>query len=194
MLEGIADFGLVSFPRKSPKLTAVPWRAEPMMVVCQPQHPLAQQESVHPKDLAKQRYVHFDKNLDIRRKVDRFLREQGVNLHVECEFDNIENIKQAVVMGVGVALLPEPTIRREVETGLLVAKQLEGCQLVRPMAIIQRKRHKLTSTAQRFLDLLREGQNGQANSSEIKSPFASSSPSSRSPNRVTSASKRKKKS
>ena len=58
-------------------------------------------------------------------------------------------------MGAGVALLPEPTVRREAEDGLLLARPLEGCRLVRPLGIIHRRHHKLSATATRFLELLR---------------------------------------
>src|SRR5262249_4096863 len=46
VLEGTADLGLVSFPRKSRELTAVPWREEPMVLACAPSHPLAQHQAV----------------------------------------------------------------------------------------------------------------------------------------------------
>src|SRR5688572_29612729 len=34
VLDGSADLGLVSFPGKSPKLTALPWREEEMVLAC----------------------------------------------------------------------------------------------------------------------------------------------------------------
>ena len=37
------------------------------------------------------------------------------------EFDNIETIKQAVEIGAGVSILPEPTVRKETERGTLAA-------------------------------------------------------------------------
>ena len=80
--------------------------------------------------------------MDIRREVDRFLRQQGVAVEVVLEFDNIENIKKAIEIGGGVALLPEPTLRQEVEAGLLVARPLAGCRFVRPLGIIHRRQHR----------------------------------------------------
>jgi len=153
-----ADFGLVSFPKKSRDLTSRPWRDEEMIVACSPRHPLAQNVAVEPAQLQGVRYVGFNRDLTIRREVDRFLREQGVNVEVEHEFDNIENIKQAVELGTGVALLPEPTLRREVQAGTLVALPLFGCRLVRPLGIIQRRHHRLSTAAARFLDLLCTGE------------------------------------
>src|SRR5207253_10670478 len=117
--------------------------------------PLAQNLAVPPKQLAGEKYVAFQKGLTIRRQVDRFLRSQGVAPAVACEFDNIENIKKAVEIE-GVALLPEPTLRREVQAGTLVALPLVGCRLVRPLAIIHHRQHQLSASARRFMDLLRQ--------------------------------------
>jgi len=161
VLEGTADLGLVSFPKKSPKLTALPWREEAMVLVCAPKHPLAHNGAVQPRQLAGQKFIHFDKNLVIRRRVDRFLREQGAGVEVVLEFDNIENIKQAVALGAGVALLPEPTVRREVRARTLAAMPLVSSTLTRSLGIIHRRRNKLSAAAQCFLDLLRADGNGQ---------------------------------
>jgi DNA-binding transcriptional LysR family regulator len=154
VLDGSADLGLVSFPRKSPKLLALPWREEEMVLACSPMHPLAPHHTIRPAQLNGVQYIHFDRGLTIRREVDRFLREHGVSVEVVLEFDNIENIKKAVELGAGVALLPEPTVRREVEEEGLLARPLHGCRLVRPLGIIHRRHHKLSSTAQHFLELL----------------------------------------
>jgi DNA-binding transcriptional LysR family regulator len=156
VLDGTADLGLVSFPRKSAKLEALPWREEKMVLACAPKHALAHHLAAQLKDLAGQKFVHFDRNLAIRRKVDRFLKEHGVAVDVVLEFDNIENIKQAVAIGAGVALLPEPTLRREVKSRALVALPLYGSNFTRPVGIIHRRRARLGAAAQRFLELLLE--------------------------------------
>lgn len=157
VLEGTADLGLVSFPRASSKLLALPWREEPMVLACSPQHQLARHLAVKAEDLKGQTFVHFDKNLVIRRMVDRFLREQDIFVEVALEFDNIENIKQAVALGAGIALLPEPTLRREVKARTLVAVPLYGCRLTRPLGIIHRRRQGLSSAARLFVEVLQGG-------------------------------------
>jgi DNA-binding transcriptional LysR family regulator len=160
VLDGTADLGLVSFPRGSSKLSTLAWREEEMVVCCSPQHALARHLAIKPHDLNGQRFVHFDKNLVIRRKVDRFLREQDIDVEIALEFDNIENIKQAVTLGVGVALLPQPTLRREVKARTLVALPLFGCHLTRPLGIIHRRRQGLSNAARSFVDLLLDGDPG----------------------------------
>jgi DNA-binding transcriptional LysR family regulator len=164
VLDGTADLGLVSFPRRSAKLMTVPWREEEMVLACAPSHPLARERSVRPANLEGERYIHFDRGLGIRRVVDRFLREQGVHVEVVHEFDNIENIKKAIEIGAGLALLPEPTLRREVRARTLVAVPLEGARLTRPLGVIHRKL-PLSATARRFIALLREEQGADASRS-----------------------------
>lgn len=158
VLEGTADIGLVSFPRKSRELAALPWREEEMVVVCPPGHELALLDQVPPSRLNGEKYVGFAKGLVIRRQVERFLRDHDAEVLVAMEFDNIENIKKAIEIGAGVALLPEPTLRREVQAGTLVARPLAGCQLVRPLGIIHRRHYRLSSTASRFVELLQESE------------------------------------
>jgi DNA-binding transcriptional LysR family regulator len=72
------------------------------------------------------------------------------------EFDNIETIKQAVQIGAGVSILPEPTVRREAEAGSLAAVRLIAPELKRPIGIIHRSRKLFTPTASKLIELLRE--------------------------------------
>jgi DNA-binding transcriptional LysR family regulator len=159
VLDGTCDFGLVSFPRKTRDLIVHPWREEEMMLVCSPQHRLASRYGIQLQELEGERYVGFDRDLIIRRKVDQFLREHGVSVKATLEFDNIENIKKAIEISGGVALLPGPTLSREVRAGTLVAVPLDGCRFVRPLGIIQRRHHPMSSTALGFMSLLRQAGN-----------------------------------
>jgi DNA-binding transcriptional LysR family regulator len=145
-----------------------------MVLACSPRHALAQAPYAQLRDLEGQKYIHFDKNLTIRKHVDRFLRDQGISVHVVHEFDNIENIKQAVVVGAGVALLPEPTLRREVKARTLVAVPLFGSRMTRPLGIIHRRRHKLSRGAMRFIELLREDVAGKPEANGAVHPPAAS--------------------
>src|SRR5260370_34972324 len=71
--DGTADFGLVSFPRKSRELIALPWRDEEMVLTCHPGHSLSQNLAVTPAMLEGLRFVSFALRLVIRRHIDRLL-------------------------------------------------------------------------------------------------------------------------
>jgi DNA-binding transcriptional LysR family regulator len=175
--DGTADLGLLSYPKKTPNVVAAPWREEMMVLVCSPKHPLASRLAVPMKELQEQVFVHFDKNLVIRRRVDKFLRSQGVEVEVAAEFDSIENIKHAVAVGAGVALLPEPTVRREVKARTLVALPLFDARFTRPLAILHRRDRRLSAAAKRFMELLlaSDGATHQLNGKHVSNGKSSNS-------------------
>jgi DNA-binding transcriptional LysR family regulator len=148
-----ADLGLISYPKSTRTITALPWREEPMVLVCQPQHRLTAGVSDF-ADLDGERMIGFDASLVIRREIDRVLALHDAEVETVMEFDNIETIKRAVEIGTGIALLPEPTIAREVQSGTLAAVRLPTDELKRPIGIIHRRGKELSKAARRFIDLL----------------------------------------
>ncbi len=142
-----------------------------MVLVCAPGHRLAKFETVTFEDLAGEKVIGFDNDLTIRREIDRVLQLHDVEVAVAMEFDNIETIKRAVEIGAGVALLPEPTVLREVESGSLAMVPLATEELVRPLGIIHRRGKELGSTTRRFIELLQsEGQRLTASSNGQQRP------------------------
>jgi len=156
VLDGTSDFGLVSFPQQTRKLVSLPWREEEMVLACAPSHPLVAKRRIRVAAVAGQKYVGFDKDLLIRKKVDRFLKSHAASVDVVLEFDNIENIKDAIEINAGVALLPLPALKREIEAGTLAAVPLSDDRLVRPLGIIHRRNPRPGATALAFIELLRQ--------------------------------------
>jgi LysR family transcriptional regulator, transcriptional activator of the cysJI operon len=154
VMQDRADLGLVSYPESNRDLSVIPWREERMALGVAPSHALAKRRSITPSDLDGQNYIAFDDDLTIRRHIDRFLRDAGVEIRVVMHFDNIQMIKEAVALGSGISILPERTMHAEVEQGRLVTIPLAPPGLVRPVGIIHRKRKKLNRAAQSFLELL----------------------------------------
>lgn len=149
------DLGIISYPTAMRGLTVIPLRRENMVLVCKPGHRLANMKRVTIGQLRGENFVGFDRELIIRRELDRFFRENQVNVNVVMEFDNIETIKQAVEIGSGVSILPEPTVRKEIQTGSLVAVPLAIRKLRRPIGIIHRQRKMFTPAIARLIELLK---------------------------------------
>lgn len=157
VLNDEVDLGLVSFPpKRSADLTCIPWQEQEMVVVVPPQHRLAARSSMKAIELDGESLVAFTPELQIRTEMDRWLKQAKVSVDIVHEFDNIENIKRAVEVGSGVALLPVPTVRRELEIGSLKTLSLSDVHWVRPLGIVHRKHKVLTTAVQRFLELLHE--------------------------------------
>jgi DNA-binding transcriptional LysR family regulator len=169
---GDAELGLISFPRKWPELTVIPWREEEMVLAVHPSHRFAATGGVAVSELDGETYVGFDPELSIRRAIDRFLRLHEVHVKVALEFDNIENIKRAVEIDSGVAILPAPTLLGEVRAGTLVSVPLLGRSLTRPLAIVHKRSEPLGLTASRFLRMLLSGSDAVAPASSARAAAA----------------------
>ena len=154
VLEGQADLGFISYPEHRRDLTVIPWREERMTVAVYPSHPLAAFEILLPADLDGQDFIGFDEEVIIRRELDRFFRDHGVSISIVMQFDNIQSIKEAVVLGSGISILPEQTMQTEVEQNRLVSIPLHAPELVRPTAIIHRKKKKLNRAGREFMNLV----------------------------------------
>ncbi len=156
VLNSDVDLGIVSYPAVSPELSVIPLRSERMMLVCHPDHHLAERKAVTAEHLQDEDFVTFDRDLSIRKEIDRYLRQRSISVRVVMELDNIETIEQAVEIGAGVSILPEPTVRLETAAGRLAAIRLIAPQLGRPIGIIHRQRKVFTPTATKFVELLRQ--------------------------------------
>lgn len=157
VLSGEADLGLISYPEARRDLTVIPWRREEMVLAAAPSHPLAGHKApISPHDLNGVDFITFDDDLPIRRHMDRFLKEHGVEVNVALHFDNIQMIKEAVAHNVGISIMPARTMQDDIEQGRLVAVRIADSTLFRPLGIIHRKKKRFHRVAQAFLDLLRE--------------------------------------
>lgn len=153
---GAADLGLVSYPEAGREIALIEWRKEEMQVAAAPAHPLAARSDVCPADLNGQDFIGFDEDLSIRKELDRFFRAHGIAVHLVMHFDNIQMIKEAVMLGSGISILPARTMQAEIAQGRLRAMRLDAPGLARPVGIVHRKRKKLNRAAQGFVELARE--------------------------------------
>jgi DNA-binding transcriptional LysR family regulator len=107
-----------------------------------------------PRDLDGQDFIAFDEEVIIRRELDRFFRDNNITMSVVMQFDNIQSIKEAVVLGSGLSILPERTMQAEVEQGRLISIPLHAPELIRPTGVIHRRKKKLTRAGREFLDII----------------------------------------
>ena len=152
---GDVDLGLVSYPEETRTLAAIPWRSEPLVVVCHPNHRFAKAASISFSDLSGEPLVAFEAGLRIRSEIDRALMVHHVDANIAFEFDNIETMKRAIEINEGISLLPEPTVAKEIASGTLVKVALEGEPQTRPLGIVYRRDRPLRELARNFIELLR---------------------------------------
>ncbi len=149
------DLGILSYPDRWPELSAIPLRNEEMVAVFRVGHRLSAFSQLGPGDLAEERLIGFDAGLRISREIRSYLRRHGVQPTVESSFDNIDTIKTAVSETDGIGILPQRTVRVEVERGVLATAELRP-PLFRPLAIVHRRERALSPLAEGWVRHLRQ--------------------------------------
>lgn len=94
---------------------------EPLLLVSAPDHPLASATVVHPSDIEGEPVVLTEPGCDYRQIFERSLAAAGVKPATTLEFSSTEAIKQCVMVGMGLTVLPAIAVRAELEQGKLAA-------------------------------------------------------------------------
>jgi DNA-binding transcriptional LysR family regulator len=97
-------------------------RAEPISVVAPADHPLAAAPEVAPGQLIDQTVLlpeAPESGCEYRGQFERHLAGEGVSVDGALEFASIETVKQCVIAGMGVSVLPAVAVEAEVLAGRL---------------------------------------------------------------------------
>ena len=153
---GAADLGLVAYPQARAGVDIVPFREDKLAVVMQPSHALASKAKIAMSTVVGMPFVAFDREAPSRKGIDKLFRDKGLEIQPSMEMDNVETIKRAVELGLGISVLPTPTVSHELSTGTLVAKPFVEGTFTRPIGILVRKGKYLSRASQAVLDAFRQ--------------------------------------
>jgi LysR family transcriptional regulator, transcriptional activator of the cysJI operon len=153
-LDGEVDFGIVALPTRRPQLDIVSLGHDELVVTAPPGHPVARRARCPLAALDGQPFIGFDRDIPTRRLVDRLLRRHRVRVHYVMELDNIETIKRSIEAGLGLSLLPAPTLAAEIRARTLVGRAPAEGPFRRPIGVMYRRRRELSSAARAVLALL----------------------------------------
>jgi LysR family transcriptional regulator, low CO2-responsive transcriptional regulator len=156
--QGKAHLGLVGGQGGSPHLVFRRFACDELVVVVPRGHPWWRKKQVTVEDLVAQPLIQRERGSGSRRCLERSLERVGVaeaRLNVVLELGSSEAIKEAVLEGLGVAVLSRRVVQKEVRAGQLKAVTVDGLTLDRDMFIIHDRRRALPTSAQLFLDLVK---------------------------------------
>jgi DNA-binding transcriptional LysR family regulator len=148
---GTADLGLLTLPVDDPALTSVPVMREELLLVTNPQHPLARKRHITPQDLARQPFVLFEAGSNTRKAIEEFFASEHIAPTVVTETENVEIIKALVRIGMGVTIIPYQAVAREVRSGHLFCARIAGQQLVRETGWVHLKLNRVPRPVQEMM-------------------------------------------
>lgn len=127
VLEEQVDLGLVTSPVRHRALETIPLYRDRMLVIARPDHPLAGLgPEVEPAALGAHRLILFERGSGFRTYLEEVFESRGVLLRPDMELDSIEAIKEMVQAGLGISVVPEMAVARELAAGTLTSLPLTG--------------------------------------------------------------------
>jgi DNA-binding transcriptional LysR family regulator len=135
------DLGVVEAPVLNKNLVVEECRKDRLVAIVPPQHALASQQSVAVKELLENAYIAREEGSGTREVIQEYLAELGLqvsDVHVSMELGSPEAIKGAVEAGMGISIVSEVTIHKELQLGSLVALELDP-PLERPFSFVHQK-------------------------------------------------------
>jgi DNA-binding transcriptional LysR family regulator len=155
-LAGEVDFGVVALPVRRPQLEIASLGHDELVVTAPPGHPALRRARCPLAALDGQPFIAFDRDIPTRRFVDGLLRRHGVRVVYVMELDNVETIKRSVEAGLGLSILPAPTLAAELRARTLTARPPAEGPFHRPIGVIYRRARELSGAARAFLTLTRD--------------------------------------
>jgi DNA-binding transcriptional LysR family regulator len=140
---GAADLGLLTLPIDAPDLVTVPVMREEMMLVTYPSHLLAKKPRVEPQDLVRQPFIVYEPGSNTRRAIDEFFVREQIQPRIVMETENVEIIKAMVRCGIGITLISQQAVEREVREGQLACCRIGGHALMRETGWVYLKSNRV---------------------------------------------------
>src|SRR5262249_46887030 len=128
-----------------------------MVLVVPPGHALGRRKKVSVRQLARHPLILREAGSGLRHCFEKSLdkaRLSLADLRVALELGSNEAIKEAVLRGVGIAILSIYAVQKELRAGQLLALQVSDLHCDRDMFIVQDKRRAMPFPARLFLNFL----------------------------------------
>lgn len=140
------DVGIVEAPVTNKNLAVEVCWHDKLVLICAPGHPLASKKTVSVRDFVQLPFISREEGSGTREVIADYLMHNGVawhELNVSMEFGSPESVKSAVEAGLGVSIVSQATVVKELKLGTLRALQLEPV-LERPFSFVhQRQKFRL---------------------------------------------------
>ncbi len=144
-------------PINHPDVRTIFLYSDELVLVVSSQHRYAKKGAVAVDDLADESLILFDRDSGYYGMIMGLFRDLGVVPHQQMQLDSIEATKKMVEANLGIALLPEVSVDREIKLGTLHKVHIESAEAVeRDIAIMYRRNKPQSGPMSALLDLVGE--------------------------------------
>lgn len=134
------DLAIMGRPPRTPLVKMEQIGNHPHIIIAPPNHPLSERYNISPQDLLAETFIAREAGSGTRILLIRFLDSFGDGAPYRfIEMGTNETIKQAVIAGLGIALISQHTVTAELKSGRLVTVEPAGLPIERKWYLLHRK-------------------------------------------------------
>ena len=141
---------------QTPNLSVKFIGVEPLTLITVPEHPLAKKNTIHPQDIGGELLLLSKTDCSYRRMFERYLAEEGLDSLAILELNSIHAIKKFVMEGVGISIMPEIAVKREISKGQLAAPKWVENSLEAAVLMIWHEEKWISPALKSFMDMAEE--------------------------------------
>jgi LysR family transcriptional regulator, low CO2-responsive transcriptional regulator len=150
MREGVVELAIMGRPPKNWPSRAEPFAMHPHVLVTSVEHPFARAEKVPVSALMSEEFIVREPGSGTRAALDEFMEAYQMRPRVVMQMSSNEAIKQAVMAGMGIALLSLHTVGLELEHHLIAVPETEGLPVMRRWHVVNTLAKTLSPPAEAF--------------------------------------------
>ena len=149
------DVGIVEGDVQTDQLVIEPLAEDKMFIVASPDHQLVKKKKATAQDLVKEKWIVREIGSGTRKAADNMFKSLKISPQNMMEFGSIQLIKESVEAGLGISLLSQWAIRKELAMGTLKIIEVDGLPFIRLFSIVTSSPYR-TKALDTFLEFVRE--------------------------------------
>ncbi|MDR3590383.1 MAG: LysR family transcriptional regulator [Negativicutes bacterium] len=149
------EVGIIEGEFHHDRLTIEAFAQDQMYVVCSPTHRFVKQKKVSIRELNKEPWIIREAGSGTREATEKMFAALQFFPEDMMEFGSTQIIKESVEAGLGISLLSQWAVRKELATGNLIRLQIAGAPILRNFSLVTPAMPFHTKATEIFLDVLR---------------------------------------
>ena len=148
------DLVLMGRPPSSADLISTAFMDNPLVIIANPHHPLADKTKIPIERLSDETFVLREQGSGTRAAMETMFDKYKIEPNVSTQLSGNESIKQAVEAGLGLALVSFHTVDLELKANRLTTLDVNHFPILKKWHIGHRSGKQLSATAQAFWDFV----------------------------------------
>lgn len=155
IIEQRADFGIGTEPEDKSALDWQSLNSDPLCIICAVDHPFAERDCVGWRELKDEPLILSRRDYGVRGMVETTLAKLNIRARVVAEVGFLGSAAWMSACGIGFAILPGRLARAQPAPGIRSVPLVDPV-VARDAGLVKRRRHTLSHSAERFIEMLAE--------------------------------------